>query len=181
MDRTTLEELLTRVDERLCEPVVLVIYGAAAFMLLGEEGRASLDVDVAGPYCQGDLAAVRRAFHDAGVAVNPPPDAQDDHVEWVGPERLSLAPPGEGKLLLWQGRHVRVETVAPADLVASKLIRYDETDQADIRSLCFRMGISWASVQEAVTRLPDPFRRDALVLDNLNKLKRDMALWTEPS
>ena len=155
----------------------MVVYGAAAFMMLGEEGRSSIDVDVAGPYCTGNISGLREAIAASGYMINPPPEVQDDHVEWVGIERLSLEVPGEEKLVLWQGNSLTVVTVSPPALIASKLIRYDETDQSDIRSIFFRMRVTWEQVRDAVERLPYPFRSDAIVLENLKNLKSDLMMW----
>ncbi|HMO50753.1 MAG TPA: hypothetical protein PKE26_08605 [Kiritimatiellia bacterium] len=177
MDRAALERLLTAVDDHLDEPATMVVYGAAAFMLLGEELRTSIDVDVAGPYCSGNIANLRRAIEKAGYAINPPPHLNQDHIEWVSVERLSLEPPDEQALSLWRGRYLHVITVSPAALIASKLIRYDATDQSDIRTLGFRMNVSWEHVKDAVKRLPPTFRDDAIVQENLENLKRDMMLW----
>ncbi len=177
MDKDAIERLFAEVDARLENPARLVIYGAAAFILLGEEGRTSLDVDVAGPYCTGDLLQLRQIFLEIGYPVNPSHDENRDHIEWVGIERLSLQSPDEQMMTLWAGRHLTVVTVSAPALVASKLIRYDETDQADIRSLCSRMRVKWEQVQDAVKHLPPPFRDDHIVHDNLFNLKQDMILW----
>ncbi|TAN36759.1 MAG: hypothetical protein EPN23_08085 [Verrucomicrobia bacterium] len=179
MDRKNIELFLEKVDADLSAPADMVLYGAGAFMLLGEEGRTSLDLDVAGPYCQGDVTALRRACEKAGLPINPPPETLHEHIEWVGIERLCLPPPGPDDVVLWRGQRLTVRTVAPAALVASKLIRYDETDQADVRSLCFRLRISWDDVRAAAERLPMTFRRDPLVRENLENLQRDMQLWED--
>lgn len=177
MDKNRIEHMFAEVDARLENPVRLVVYGAAAFILLGEEGRTSLDVDVAGPYCQGNLLKLRQIFLDIGYPVNPPPHEMRDHIEWVGVERLSLQVPDENMMTLWAGRYLTVVTVSAPALVASKLIRYDETDQSDIRSLCSRMRVKWEHVRDAVQRLPPTFRDDPIVQDNLASLKQDMMMW----
>ena len=181
MDQASPQQMLVAIDSKLESKATMVVYGASAFMLLGEETRTSLDVDVAAPYCSGNVAALRNAITAAGYIINPPPHVQTDHIEWVGGERLSLEPPDDQAVLLWQGDRLSVLTVAPAALVASKLIRYDETDQSDIRSLCFRMNIRWEQVRDAVERLPVQFRHEAIVRENLDNLKQDMALWSVES
>ena len=179
MDRQFIERFFEQVDGIMHAPAELLLYGAGAFMLLGEEGRTSLDLDVAGPYCQGDVTGLRRACEQAGLPVNPPPETMQAHIEWVGIERLCLPEPGTDDLVLWRGQHLLVRTVAPAALVASKLIRYDETDQADVRALCFRFRVTWDEVRAAAERLPTAFRRDPLVRENLDNLQRDMLLWED--
>lgn len=69
-------------------------------------------------------------------------------------------------------------TLPPADLVASRLIRYDPTDQADIQFLLIHSRVRFEEVAQAVNRLPVPFRDDALVCENLNHLRRDLQRWS---
>ncbi|MGA1531318.1 MAG: hypothetical protein ACO398_11330 [Kiritimatiellia bacterium] len=45
MDRQSLENLLTSVDSHLSSPTTMVIYGAAAFMLLGEDALISAAIE----------------------------------------------------------------------------------------------------------------------------------------
>jgi hypothetical protein len=179
MNATTLREHLARLDAALGEPARLCIYGSAAVMLLGEEDRFSVDVDVAGPYSTVNERALAAAAQQIGLPVNPPEDFPADHIEWVGPTRLCLAPPSaETAVVLWGGSRLTVFTLPPADLVASRLIRYDPTDQADIQFLVIHSRVRFEEVAQAVNRLPATFRDDALVHDNLNNLRRDFARWT---
>jgi len=69
-------------------------------------------------------------------------------------------------------------TLPPADLVASRLIRYDPTDQADIQFLLIHSRVRFEEVEQAVNRLPVPFRDDALVHENLTNLRRDLHRWS---
>ena len=179
MDKKRLLEFFARMDAGLSQPAELLIYGSAAFILLDEEARTSLDLDIAGPYSKVDFEEFRRVSQAAGLAVNPLETTANDHIEWVSSLRLCLAPPEvAGTLTLWQGQRLVIKTVAAADLVASKLIRYDPIDQSDIRYLVTQMRLTHMDVVQAVSRLPEPFSRDALVRENLNNLKEDMALWT---
>jgi len=101
-----------------------------------------------------------------------------DHIKWVGPLRLCLQPPAKGQALtLWQGARLRVQTGPIADLIASKLIRYDEIDQSDIRYLLSQGAVAFAEVEAAATRLPTPFAIDPLVRENLRNLKTDLDMW----
>ena len=105
-------------------------------MLMGEEDRFSVDMDVAGPYSTVNEAALETAARQIGLPVNPPEDFSGDHIEWVGPMRLCLAEPSrENAVVLWQGSRLTLFTLPPADLIASRLIRYDPTDQTDIQFL----------------------------------------------
>ncbi len=80
-------------------------------------------------------------------------------------------------MTLWQGEKLTIKTASVPELVASKLIRYDEIDQGDIQYLCSQSPISFADAESAVRRLPPPFNTAALVLENLENLRNDLAMW----
>ena len=179
MNAVTLREHLAALDAALAEPAKLCIYGSAAFMLLGQEDRFSVDVDIAGPYSTVNERALATAARHIGLPVNPPDDFSGDHLEWVGPERLCLTAPGpEEAVELWRGSRLTVFTVPAADLIASRLIRYDPTDQADIQFLLVHARARFDDIEQAVNRLPVAFRRDTLVRENLGNLRRDLQRWT---
>jgi hypothetical protein len=174
MNKAQLEQFLTRMDAHLSAPATLCVYGSAAFILLDEPERTSLDVDVAAPYSSAHFTELARAAKAAGLPINPPPGATGEHIEWIQMARLCLAPPrATDSVTLWQGSRLQIITVPPADLIASKLIRYDELDQADIAYLLAQQPLVWADIAAAVERLPEPFRRDAVLRDNLANLKTD--------
>jgi len=178
MNAITLREHLARLDAALGEPAQLCIYGSAALMLMGEEDRFSVDVDIAGPYSTVNEAALAVAARQIGLPVNPPEDFPADHLEWVGPARLCLATPSpDTTVVLWRGSRLIIFTLPAADLVASRLIRYDPTDQADIQFLVIHARIRFEHVVEAVHRLPLSFRDDALVRENLGNFQRDLQRW----
>ncbi len=178
MDKKALTAYFGEIDRALRSPAMLYIYGSAACILLDEPDRTSLDVDVAGPYCVVDEGDLRQAAEAAGLPVNPGEGHSGDHIEWVGPLRLCLQPPMEGRgLTLWQGARLQVRTGDVADLVSSKLIRYDDLDRSDIQYLLATSRIPFAEVERAVERLPTPFVNDPLIRDNLKNLKDDMTAW----
>ena len=72
--KTDLVSYLERLDRALASPATLHIYGSAAFMLLDEPDRTSLDIDVAAPYSQVDLGDLRQAATAAGLPLNPDDD-----------------------------------------------------------------------------------------------------------
>ncbi len=80
-------------------------------------------------------------------------------------------------MILWQGEKLTLKSGSVADLIASKLIRYDEIDQGDIQFLLKQSNVGFADIEDAVKRLPDTFARDALVKDNLANLCVDITLW----
>jgi hypothetical protein len=178
MNKTQLVKYLEQIDAGLQHDAELVVYGSAAFILLGEEERTSLDIDVAGPYSKADSADFQQAARQAGLPVNPEETTSGEHIEWVPALRLCLpSPQPETEQILWRGHKLKVKTVSVAELIASKLIRYDEIDQSDIQFLCAQRPVEWPRVAEAVRSLPSPFNEDALVKENLENLRRDMAIW----
>jgi hypothetical protein len=177
MDRSDIIAYFGRLDKELGVQTVLYIYGSAAVILLGADDRTSLDIDVAGPYSTVDSARFAEASAVAGLPVNPAFDVSSNHVKWVGTLRLCLPPPAPGAMVLWQGAHLVVKTGKVEDLVASKLIRYDETDQADVQFLFKSSRFTHESVAASVKLLPPPFSTDALVQENLANLKLDIAVW----
>src|SRR5207244_4201235 len=144
VNATTLREHLARLDAALAEPARLCVYGSAPLMLLGEEDRFSVDVDVAGPYSTVNERELAAAGQNIGLPVNPPEGYAGDHIEWVGPGRLCLAAPSaETAVVLWQGSKLTIFSLPPADLIASRLIRYDPTDQADIQFLLINSRVKF--------------------------------------
>lgn len=178
MNKATILKKLAIIDENLNSSARLCLYGSGAFILLDEEDRTSLDLDIAGPYSEVDFADFTTAAKAAGLEINPDETTDQDHIEWITVVRLCLANPSATEsMILWQGKNLTVFSVSPQDLIASKLIRYDEIDQSDINYLVFQMNISFESIVKAVTRLPDSFREDVMIQENLANLKQDIVLW----
>ena len=178
MDKQRLLEYLQKLDAALDHPAMLYIYGSAVCILLDEPDRTSLDIDVAAPYSDADYASLVLAAQKAGIPVNPDGDTTTNHIEWIQALRLCLpAPVPEKSMLLWQGTKLTVKSGSPADLIASKLIRYDEIDQGDIQFLLSQTRISFDDVADAVNRLPPPFNDDCMVLENLQNFRTDSELW----
>ena len=169
---------LEELDKALSTPALLCVYGSAAFILLDEPERTSLDIDVAGPYSQADMADLGRAAGASGIPINPEETSQSDHLEWRSAVRLCLTRPDpRTEIILWGGRLLTVKTVSIPDLIASKLIRYDPVDQSDIQYLLTQRPFGIKEISEAVERLPSPFDADPIVLDNLQALRQDLTRW----
>ncbi|NQU10328.1 hypothetical protein HQ590_06035 [bacterium] len=178
MNKAELLGYLERIDHALSKPATLTVYGSAPCILLDEPERTSLDVDVAGPYSAVDLVDLQRAAQAAGLPVNPATDYQGDHLEWILAPRLCLPPPSPASaVVLWQGQRLTVRTVAIPELIASKLIRYDPVDQADVRYLCTLARVPFDAIQTAARSLPPPFNQDTIVRENLRNLNADMQMW----
>jgi hypothetical protein len=180
MDKAALLAHLAAIDARLQTPATLCIYGSGACILLDEPGRITLDLDVAAPYSQANYADLEQAARRAGFPVNPDQDYSGEYIEWISALRLCLPRPApETELLLWRGSKLTVKTVSVSQLIASKLIRYDEIDRTDIQYLCSQNRVPFAAVAAAAASLPEPFAKDPLVRDNLDNLRADLALWQE--
>ena len=178
MDKVKLLDYLEKLDGALRSSTVLFIYGSAACILLDEPDRTSLDIDVAAPYSKADEEGLRRAAEAAGLPVNPGEDYDGDHLEWIGPLRLCFRQPdAEKDVVLWRGKLLVVMTGSAADLIASKLIRYDDIDRSDILYLVNQGRVSLAEIKAAAARLPPAFAADPLVRENLANLESDMKIW----
>jgi len=177
MNKSEMTAFFVAIDCQLEAPATLHLYGSAVVILLDAPGRTSLDIDVAGPYSRINQAELEAIAARIRLPVNPEPAYDGPHIEWVGPLRLCLPPPQDDGTVLWQGARLTVRTGSVEDLVASKLIRYDSTDQADIQYLYAQFRFSADAVRDAVERLPQPFRSDVLVRENLGNLLLDLRNW----
>lgn len=178
MNKKELLAYLKKIDVELDQPAMLYIYGSAVCILLDEPDRISLDIDVAAPYSDADYGAMAEAAERAGIPVNPAEDTSSNHIEWIQAMRLCLPKPSPGnEMILWQGRMLTIKSCSLPELVASKLIRYDEIDQGDIQYLCTQSKIKFSDVKDAVRRLPAPFNSDVVVLENLKNLQMDIKMW----
>lgn len=180
MNKRELLGYLENLDAELEKPTMLYIYGSAVCILLDQPDRASLDIDVAAPYSDVDYGALSRAAERAGIPVNPSEETTSNHIEWIQSLRLCLPKPSaDTEMILWQGINLVIKCGSLCELIASKLIRYDEIDQGDIQYLYAQSKIEFADVQDAVSRLPAPFNRDVMVLENLANLEVDLKIWSE--
>lgn len=178
MNKEKLMEYIENIDKHLERKATLYIYGSAPIIMFGSEDRTSLDIDIAAPYSDADFQDLRQAAEKAGLQINPDESTQNDHIEWISQLRLCLPKPDtESDIPLWQGHNLRIKTASIPRLIASKLIRYDEIDQADIQYLCTQRRIEFSEIEITIESLPPPFNTDPLVQNNLNNLKTDMKIW----
>ncbi len=177
MDKESIIKLFQNLDDKLTTDAEICLYGSGAFILLEQDERTSLDIDIAAPYSNVNFKDFSNAAKHAGYEINRT-ITDKEHIEWIIANRLCLAKPNpETDIVLWTGNKLTVKTVSIEDLVASKLIRYDEIDQADIRYLIEYMNVSYENIAKAAERLPKQFKNDIMVIDNLQNLKEDMRLW----
>lgn len=178
VNKSELIAYLERIDTALQHPAMLYIYGSAACILLDEPDRTSLDIDVAAPYSDVIYKDIEQAAEAAGLPINPDESMGVNHVEWIQSLRLCLPKPAaDTGLVLWHGSKLTIRSAPVAELIASKLIRYDEIDQSDIQYLASQAPPRFADIEDAVRRLPPPFNTDVLVLDNLENLRNDLETW----
>lgn len=179
INEKTVLDYLTSLDGLVKPGTELFMIGGSAVVLLGANIRTTADVDIALPYSKFDMAGFAEASAQAGLPVNPSFGYQGAYVELVKPLMLTLPrPKNDGsEQILFRGANLVVKTGSGAELVASKLYRYSEQDQEDIRFLMSRGNVTMSAVREAVLRLPERFREDVLVRDNLANLENDAAMW----
>ena len=179
INESVVADYFVRLDQLVKPGTELYVIGGSAIALLGAKIRTTADVDVALPYSKLDLADFTTASAKAGLPVNPTFGYQGAYVELVKPLMLTLPQPKSESDVqeLFRGANLIVRTGSGADLVASKLYRYSEQDQEDIQFLMLRGGVTLAAVRESVTRLPERFREDVMVVENLRNLEQDLALW----
>ena len=179
VNRETIAEYFGRLDELVATGTELYIYGGAAVAALGADIRTTMDIDVAEPYSRFDHNACPSASAKAGLPVNPPDDYDAAFLEMVGAFRLCVPVPTDERpgQILFRGANLTVRTGSVADLVASKLIRYDEQDQQDIQFLLGNGRATMDEIRASVDRLPPTFRDDPLVRENLDNLVTDRTIW----
>ena len=126
MNATTLREHLARLDAALGEPARLCIYGSAALMLMGEEDRFSLDIDVAGSYSVVSERTLATAAQQIGLPINPPEHFTGDHIYRMPTmlgrfrERLGGAEPIPAEVPAWMVRDIGLPLFSRVATPASK-------------------------------------------------------------
>ena len=172
-------EYFGKLDKRVSAGTELFVFGGSAIGLLGAKVRTTIDIDIAAPYSRVNLEEFRKASAELDFPVNPDPSYQGAFIEFVGPARLSMPTPADGVQVLYRGLNLTVKTGSIADLIASKLVRYNIKDMQDIQFLISTAPVKYEDVETAVARLSLTFRNDPLVKENLENLKTDMELWRE--
>ncbi|MFH1177507.1 MAG: DUF6036 family nucleotidyltransferase [Acidobacteriota bacterium] len=178
MDRARLFAVFEALDSALESACELEIRGGAAVLALGLEGRTTLDVDVlpASRFVDADL---RRACLAIGLDFNPVDGkdlAEREFIEVVPEETLILpvASPDRPYNTVFRGRRLVVRTPPAADLVVGKLKRLQPEDLADVSFLVQRYAVSENDLKEAFDRLPERWRRDLVIADNLRYVLQDL-------
>ena len=166
-----------KLDAKVSSGTELYVFGGSAIGLLGLRVRTTIDVDIAAPYSRVNLEEFTRASAELGFPVNPGAEYQGTFIEFVGPARLSLPVPNGDEQVLYRGLNLTVKTGSFADLVASKLVRYNTKDMQDVQFLMSEGRVRYEDVVTAVNRLSSVFRDDPLVRENLENLKTDMRIW----
>lgn len=146
-------------------------------LALGHEGRATMDIDVL-PSSRFRDADLQRAAAAAGLLFNPPDKdfAERDYIEVVPEETLVLPRPSPDMPYntVFRGSRLTVRTPPAADLVVGKLKRLDPEDLADVTFLVQRFSLTERDLREAFGRLPERFRADPVLQDNLRYVIEDL-------
>lgn len=176
MDQSRLRRILEDLDAALETDCLLLIRGGAAALVLGLDQRVTMDIDVL-PESRFVEADLRAACRRAGIGFNP--DDKDavetEYLETVPDETLVLPRPSESipYNTVFRGRRLTVKTPPAADLVVGTLQRLDPEDLADVAFLVRRFGLTRQDIEEAVGRLPERFREDPVIRDNLRYVLED--------
>ena len=172
-------EYFAKLDELVSPGTELFVFGGSAIGLLGAKIRTTIDIDIAAPYSRVKFDEFKAASAKLGFPVNPEPSYQGAYIEWVGPARLSLPNPIEDAQILFQGLNLTVKTGTFADLIASKLVRYNVKDMQDVQFLVSEGRVKYENIVAATERLSPVFRDDPLLKENLENVKTDMEIWRE--
>lgn len=176
MDATELRKVFERLDAALEHPTELLIRGGAAVLAHGLEQRVTIDIDVLpdSTFVEADL---RQACSMAGIGFNPHDKeyAEKDYLEVVPEETLILPSPSPDRRYnsVFRGVRLTVRTPPAADLVVGKLKRLEPEDLADVAFLIERFRLTESDLREAYQRLPDRFKSDTVVQDNLRYVVED--------
>lgn len=180
IDADFLREYFSRLDPLVRNGTVLYVIGGAAVALLGAKIRTTVDIDVASPYSRLEWMEFCAASASVGLPVNPEPGYQGAYIEYVEPLMLTLPKPktnDEDVVVLYKGFNLTVMTGSAADIIASKLYRYSDKDVSDIRFLMESSNVTLDDIREAVVRLPQRFRDDVVLRENLKNLETDSSMW----
>ena len=176
MDTIKLRQIFEQIDAALEHPTELLIRGGAALLAHGLEQRITVDIDVL-PTSRFVEADLRRACDAAGIGFNPLDKdlLEQDYLEVVPEETLLLPHPSPDRVYntVFRGLQLTVKTPPAADLVVGKMKRLDAEDVADVSFLIDRFRLTESDLQEAFQRLPERFKSDPVVEDNLRYIVED--------
>ncbi|MFY9342449.1 MAG: hypothetical protein WAT39_08160 [Planctomycetota bacterium] len=179
MDATSFRTTLERIDAALTTSTELLIGDGAALLALGFDGRSTVDIDVL-PGSRFVAHDLQQACAAAGLAWNPPDKdfPPGDYLEIVPAQTLVLPTPAGEYEVVFRGRRLIVRVPPAADLAVGRRKRLDPEDLADIQFLVTRFAVDEAQLRDAFARLPERFRRDGVLLDNLRYVVEDT--WGKP-
>lgn len=157
------EKLLVRLDELLNTNVDLTLYGRAA-LLLGypepkREYALSLDVDAVLWIGQAEELEQSGNFWDALEQVNDEFECDGLYMTHLFDEdQVVLRPCWRGERVAIAGpfRRLVLHRLADADLILSKIMRYDPTDLEDLAFVVCQSGLGPGEVADIVARARVP-------------------------
>ncbi|MBO6166950.1 MAG: hypothetical protein J6P13_01200 [Kiritimatiellae bacterium] len=182
INEQVLRDYFARLDRLVAPGTELFVFGGASIALLGSKIRTTVDVDVAAPYSRVDMVSFKEASKLAGLPVNPGMGYQGAYLEFVEERMLALpVQKRDEATVLFRGLNLTVITASESDLVASKLVRYNDKDRSDVQFLAGLGKVSPEDVKASVARMSPRLRSDVLVAENLSNLETDFMLWKEIS
>jgi len=124
MNKVIILQKFAIIDENLNSSARLCLYGSGAFILLDEEDRTSLDLDIAGPYSKVDFSDFTKAAKAADLEINPEETTSKDHIEWISVVRLCLADPSlTESVILWEGKKLDLDIIPTVNKIPPGMIR----------------------------------------------------------
>lgn len=178
MDKAEIHQILGKLDEHLTQPTRLHIRGGTACMLHGEEYRATIDIDTIPNQSHYDREDLSQACDKAGILLDPTSfedlESGKPYLQLLPEETLVLPRPRPNSHLTpWSGNKLSMTTPSPEDLVISKLKRCDSVDIQDIAFLILRFKIKAEDLTEAFRRLPEHWKEDIILKENLENTLTD--------
>jgi hypothetical protein len=171
MNRQELKIIMQRIDAGIIEQQTICLIGSSASMMMGQQDRATEDIDVWSSASKYREAVLRRAVEDAGLLFDPRDEDIDlPYVQVVHPGIVQV--PGfdpetglwfgdKQSELLWAGERLRL-TAPPAEaIIASKMLRFEDRDITDSIWLMAARDVDAKAVIRAIRQLPPEKREDA--------------------
>ena len=153
---------LERIAQHLKNPVSLCIIGSGPGILGGQPDRLSIDIDVWNKASNFAYADLRQACEKAGLLFDPKDEIQPDkpYIQIVDAGIVQVGKFSEKTPVLKEGLLV-VERPPMENIVASKLLRMNETDLTDVGFLVARYGIKKSQVEKVIASFPAEQRETA--------------------
>jgi len=170
IDKAELKALLEKIDSGLDSEQTICLIGSGATILLGQEARATEDLDVWAQASRISVPSFRVAIEEAGMEFDPKDEFPSlPYVQIVHPGIVQV--PGydprartwlkKPEQVIWQGRKLTVTCPPGEALIASKLVRGSERDFEDCLWIMAAQKLSAAAISKAIRLMPVQAREEA--------------------